>query len=84
MILDVNAGSLNLLRTPHRLRARMAGSFRFVNYGIRPIGALLGGALGTVLGLQTAIWIGALGALLGVVWLAFSPIPRLREVVEAA
>ncbi len=59
--------------------SRTAGTFRFVNYGIRPIGALLGGALGTVLGLQTALWIGVLGALLGVVWLLFSPIPRLRE-----
>jgi predicted MFS family arabinose efflux permease len=84
MILDVNAGSLNLLRTPHRIRSRVAGSFRFVNYGIRPIGALLGGALGTALGLHTAIWIGALGALLGVFWLVFSPIPRVRVVTEAA
>jgi MFS family permease len=84
MILDVNGGSMSLLRTPHRLRSRAAGSFRFVNYGIRPIGALLGGALGTALGLHTAIWIGAVGALLGVFWLAFSPIPRLRAVPEAA
>jgi MFS family permease len=84
MILDVNAGSMNILRTPHRIRSRVAGSFRFVNYGIRPIGALLGGALGTALGLHTAIWIGALGALLGVFWLVFSPIPRLRVVTEAA
>jgi predicted exporter len=37
-----------------------------------------------VLGLQTTLWIGVLGALLGVVWLFFSPIPRLREVAEAA
>jgi MFS family permease len=84
MILDVNGSSLSLLRTPHRIRSRVAGSFRFVNYGIRPIGALLGGALGTALGLHTAIWIGALGALLGVFWLVFSPIPRLRAVPEAA
>jgi MFS family permease len=84
MILDVNGASMSLLRTPHRIRSRVAGSFRFVNYGIRPIGALLGGALGTALGLHTAIWIGALGALLGVFWLVFSPIPRLRVVAEAA
>jgi MFS family permease len=84
MILDVNAGSLMLFRTPDRLRARMAGTFRFVNYGVRPIGALLGGALGTAIGLQTTLWIGVLGALLGVVWLLASPIPRLREVTEAA
>jgi predicted MFS family arabinose efflux permease len=72
------------LRTPDRIRARTAGTFRFVNYGIRPIGALLGGALGTVLGLHAAIWIGVLGALAGVFWLLFSPVPRLREVAEAA
>jgi MFS family permease len=84
MIFDVSAASMAYLRTPDRIRARAAGTFRFVNYGIRPIGALLGGALGTALGLQTTLWIGVLGALLGVVWLFFSPIPRLREVAEAA
>jgi predicted MFS family arabinose efflux permease len=84
MILDVNGGSMMLLRTPDRLRSRMAGTFRFVNYGVRPLGALLGGALGTVIGLQTTLWIGVLGALAGVLWLVFSPIPRLREVAEAA
>jgi MFS family permease len=84
MIFDVSAASMAFLRIPDRIRARAAGSFRFVNYGVRPIGALLGGALGTALGLQTTLWIGVLGALLGVVWLFFSPIPRLREVAEAA
>jgi MFS family permease len=79
MILDVNAGSLMLFRTPDRLRSRMSGTFRFVNYGIRPIGALLGGALGTAIGLQTTLWIGVVGALAGVIFLVFSPIPRLRE-----
>jgi predicted MFS family arabinose efflux permease len=84
MIFDVSAGSMTFLRTPDRIRARTAGTFRFVNYGIRPIGALLGGALGTALGLQAALWIGVVGALAGVVWLVFSPIPRLRYVAEAA
>jgi MFS family permease len=84
MIFDVSAASMTFLRTPDRIRARTAGSFRFVNYGIRPIGALIGGALGTVLGLQTALWIGVIGALAGVIWLLLSPVPRLREVAEAA
>ena len=85
MILDVNGGSLMFLRTPDRLRSRMSGTYRFVNYGVRPLGALLGGGLGTVIGLQTTLWIGVLGALAGVLWLVFSPIPRLREApVEAA
>jgi predicted MFS family arabinose efflux permease len=85
MIFDVSAASMLFMRTPDRIRARTAGTFRFVNYGIRPIGALLGGALGTAIGLQATLWIGVLGALLGVVWLVFSPIPRLREApAEAA
>jgi predicted MFS family arabinose efflux permease len=83
MIFDVSGASMTFLRTPDRIRARTAGTFRFVNYGIRPIGALLGGALGTAIGLQTTLWIGVLGALAGVIWLVFSPIPRLREVTEA-
>jgi MFS family permease len=85
MILDVNAGSLMLFRTPDRLRSRMSGTFRFVNMGIRPIGALIGGGLGTAIGLHTTLWIGVLGALAGVIFLVFSPIPRLREApAEAA
>jgi MFS family permease len=84
MIFDVSAASMIFLRTPDRIRSRTVGTFRFVNYGIRPIGALLGGALGTALGLQTALWIGVLGALAGVLWLLLSPIPRLREIAEAA
>ena len=83
MIFDVSAASMTFLRTPDRIRSRTAGTFRFVNYGIRPIGALLGGALGTAIGLQTTLWIGVLGALAGVLWLFASPIPRLREVTEA-
>jgi MFS family permease len=79
MIFDVAAASLTLFRTPYRIRARTSATFRFVNYGVRPIGALLGGALGTAIGLQTTLWIGVLGALGGIVWLVFSPIPRLRE-----
>jgi predicted MFS family arabinose efflux permease len=83
MIFDVTAASMHFMRTPDRIRARMSATFKFVNYGIRPIGALIGGGLGTAIGLQTTLWIGVLGALAGVMWLLFSPIPRLRAVVEA-
>ena len=79
MILDVNGSSLMYLRTPDRLRSRMSGTYRFVNYGVRPLGALVGGGLGTAIGLQTTLWIGVLGALAGVFWLLFSPIPTLRN-----
>ncbi len=57
MILDVNVGAIIYARTPDRIRARAGGAFRFVNYGVRPVGALLGGLLGTAIGVHEAIWV---------------------------
>ena len=53
MILDITFGSFAAALIPHRLRARVAGTTRTLNYGIRPIGALLGGALGSAIGVRT-------------------------------
>jgi MFS family permease len=84
MVLDVNANPINTAITPDRLRARVTGAHRFVNYGIRPVGALVGGALGATIGLRPTLWIGSLGALLALLWLVPSPIPRLRELPAEA
>jgi MFS family permease len=46
MMLDITAGSVQTAVIPDALRARVAGAHRTINYGIRPVGALLGGALG--------------------------------------
>ena len=54
-----------------------------VNYGVRPLGALAGGALGTWIGLRPTLWIATVGAIAGVLWLLPSPIPQLRELPEA-
>jgi predicted MFS family arabinose efflux permease len=53
-----------------------------VNYGVRPLSALVGGALGSTIGLRPTLWIGAVRALAGVLWLLPSPIPRLRDLPE--
>lgn len=79
MILDITAGSLMAALIPHRMRARVSGLFRTVNYGVRPVGALLGGALGSLVGVRPTLWIAGTGAVLGVLWLVRSPIPRLRR-----
>ena len=47
-------------------------------YGTRPVAALAGGALGTLLGLRPALWIGAAGAIMGVLWPLRSPPPAFR------
>jgi len=83
MLLDISANAITTALVPDRLRARVAGAYMVVNYGVRPLGALIGGALGTWIGLRTTLWIGSVGALTGVLWLLPSPIPRLRELPEA-
>jgi len=34
------------------MRIRVAGAFSTINYGIRPFGAIVGGLLGTLIGLR--------------------------------
>ncbi|MFE0190854.1 MFS transporter [Streptomyces sp. NPDC058989] len=84
MLLDISSGSLIAALTPDALRSRLTGASRAVNYGFRPLGALAGGALGTVLGLRPTLWIATAGATLCFVWLLPSPVPRLRALPEAA
>jgi MFS family permease len=83
MLLDISANAITTALVPDRLRARVSGAYMVVNYGVRPIGALVGGALGTWIGLRPTLWIATVGALTGVLWLLPSPIPRLRELPEA-
>lgn len=79
MLLDIAAGSLITAVTPDELRARTAGAQNTINYGIRPIGAVLGGFLGSTIGVHATLWVGAIGGVLGVLWLIASPIPAMRE-----
>lgn len=83
MLLDISAGSISAALVPHRLRARVSGAFNLVNFGVRPIGAFVGGLLGSAIGVRPTLWIATVGAVAGFVWLLPSPLPRLRELPEA-
>lgn len=82
MLLDISAGAIAAAVVPDRLRSRVSGAYMVVNYGVRPLGALVGGALGTWIGVRPTLWLATAGALLGVLWLLPSPILRLRELPE--
>jgi predicted MFS family arabinose efflux permease len=82
MVLDIAVGSMQIAATPETMLAVVSGFKRTVNYGIRPIGALIGGALGAAIGVRPALWIACLGALLGVFWVVFSPLRTMRELPE--
>lgn len=79
----VNGISLIQTITPDRLLGRVNASRRFAVWGVMPFGNLLGGALGTLLGLRTAIWIGAVGASLSAIPLLLSPMRRVRVTEDA-
>jgi predicted MFS family arabinose efflux permease len=84
MILDVGLGSLFAALVPDRIRARVSGAYTLVNYGVRPLGALGGGLLASVVGLQATMWVATVGAIGGVLWLLPSPMPRLRTLPGSA
>jgi MFS family permease len=84
MLLDITAGAMTAALVPEGLRSRVSGAFMVVNYGVRPIGSLAGGALGSWLGLQPALWIATVGAVAGVLWVLPSPVMRLRELPDTA
>jgi len=79
----VTGVSLVQATTPDHLLGRTNASRRFVVQSMIPVGALLGGALGTVIGLRPTIAIGAVGAALSVVTLFLSPLPRIRVTADA-
>ncbi|CAM5248724.1 MFS transporter [Streptomyces narbonensis] len=79
MIVDIAAGSFQMAVIPDAVRARVMGAFRTLNHGFRPVGALLGGLLGTAIGLRPTLWIATGGAVLAVLWLLPSPLARMRE-----
>ncbi|NGO81715.1 MFS transporter [Streptomyces sp. YC504] len=84
MLVDIASGSLQMALIPDGLRSRVLGAFRTVTHGFRPLGAVAGGALGTLIGLRPALWIGTAGAVLSAVWLLGSPIARTRALPEPA
>jgi hypothetical protein len=79
-VFSVNAVSLRQAITPDRLLGRVNGTMRFIVWGSRPVGSLIGGFLGSLIGLPMTLVVGAFGMLLAFVPLLVSPIPRLRSV----
>ena len=56
-----------------------AGAFRFINYSVRPVGALARRSGGGAIGVREAIWITTIAAIGGVLFLFGSPVLRLRH-----
>jgi len=64
---------------PDQMRSRVAGAHSSINYGIRPLGALTGGLLGSWIGVRETLLVSATGGACAILWLINSPIIRLHD-----
>ncbi len=84
VMLDISIGSIFAAAIPDRFRSRVSGAYMVVNYGVRPLGSLAGGALATAIGTRQTLWIATAGGTLAALWLVRSPLLRMRELPEGA
>jgi predicted MFS family arabinose efflux permease len=84
VVSNVSQLGLRQSMTPRRLQGRMTASMRFLIMAPAPVGALLGGTLGTFVGLRFTLWVSAFGALLAAVPLVLSGLPSIRTIAASA
>ena len=80
VVYNVNQVSLRQAITPARMQGRMNATMRFIVWGTMPPGLIIGGVLGSNLGLHETVWVGAIGGLFAFLFILFSPVARLREI----
>ncbi len=75
----VNNVSLRQRIVPDHMQGRVNASIRFITWGVLPIGNLIGGALGEVIGLRLTLLLGAVTMCAAFSFIVFSPLRLLRE-----
>ena len=79
MLFDVNINSLQTAVIHDNIRSRVSGAYTTVNYGIRPLGALVGGVLAGTIGMRPTLLVAAIGGAMSVIWLVASPVLGIRS-----
>lgn len=78
-IWSINQMSLRQHLTDVSVLGRVTAARRFLILGAAPLGAAFGGFLGSTLGLRTTLFAGAIGPILGLVLIYFSPVRHVRD-----
>lgn len=79
VVYNVTQVSFRQRMCPPRLLGRMNASIRFIVWGTIPIGAFVGGVLGSQLGVVPTLWISAAGMAVGALPVLLSPLIRMDE-----
>ena len=82
MLYDITINSVLYKVMPDDMRGRLVGAFSSINYGIRPFGALLGGAAAELWGTRVTIGVAAAVGLLAVLPLLRSPLRGCRSMAD--
>jgi predicted MFS family arabinose efflux permease len=69
--------------TPDRLLGRVSATVDVLDHGVAPLGALVGAVIAESFGVRTAMAVAWVGMASGVLFLLFSPLPRLTSMVPA-
>ena len=81
---NINQVSLRQAITPPRMQGKMNATMRFIVWGTMPVGAILGGALGSLIGLYPTIVIGAIGGLVAFIPVTLSSVRHIVTMPEPA
>lgn len=79
VVRNVTAGAFRQAYCPPGMRGRVAMTIRFVSFGVWPIGSLLGGVLGTVVDVRTAMFLLVAANVLTDVLLFIGPLKSRRD-----
>lgn len=82
VIYNINQVSLRQAITPERMQGRMNATMRFIVWGTIPIGSLIGGGLGAIIGLQATILVGVIGSFLGFLPVFLSQVRTLQRIPD--
>jgi MFS family permease len=79
VVYNIMAVSYRQALCPPRLQGRMNSVMRFIVWGTIPLGNVVGGALGTWIGLRETLVVGAVGSGAAFLWILLSPMRGVRE-----
>jgi MFS family permease len=79
-VYGVNVTSMLQILTPARLQGRVHAADAVLGSGLGPLGALVGGFIGEMIGLRSAVIFGVVGTFLALPWLIMSPVHSWRGV----
>ena len=81
-VYNINQVSLRQAITPLQMQGRMNATMRFIVWGTIPIGAIVGGLLGGVIGLHPTIWVAAIGGCFVFLPVLLSPVRSIGAMPE--